>query len=225
MGKKMHSTTERSRIERLEGCQKNVSAWACDHAHCCLSLCPVNWNTKQSEVDGRAVLLRRIEVQRRGGWVCCLSPATLNLHSSLGIDCGASKRDRHTVTVKMNCHLAFLNLLAASNWPLWTMWRDTDWVRPPPPSPLLGSWGRSSFNLECSGSPFKASRQGLVRAKAASIAPNMYLSPHTFHGFSILSHHPSLFLCTAWLRCLSAGLVFLTAYSHGGLTGTEEENY
>lgn len=48
---------------------------------------------------------------------------------------GAGKRDRHTVTGKMNCHLAFLSLLAASNWPLWTMWRDTDWVLPPPPTP------------------------------------------------------------------------------------------
>lgn len=73
-------------------------------------LCPVNWNTKQSGVDVRVL------AAVRGS--CSLSPATLNLRRSLGIDWGTSKRDRHTVTGKMNCHLAFLNLLAASNWPL-----------------------------------------------------------------------------------------------------------
>lgn len=77
----------------------------------------------------------RVSVTRRGS--CCLSPAMLNLHCWLGIDWRTSKRDRHTVAGKMNCHLAFLNRLAASNWPLWTMWRDTDWVLPPPPSCLL----------------------------------------------------------------------------------------
>ena len=44
-----------------------------------------------------------------GGGASCLSPATLNLHCWLGIDWGTSERDRHTVTGKMNCHLAFLN--------------------------------------------------------------------------------------------------------------------
>lgn len=137
-GKGKHSTIDSGGIERLEGRQENVSACACDPAHCRLSLCPVNWNTKQSGVDERVLVVRRW--RRRGGGSCCLSPATLNLHCSLGIDWGTSKRDRHTVTGKMNCHLAFLNLLAASNWPLWTMWRDTDWVLVPPPHPpLLGS--------------------------------------------------------------------------------------
>lgn len=129
-GKGRHSTIDSGGIERLEGRQKNVSACARDPAHCRLSLCPVNWNTKQSGVDERAVAVRR-------GGACCLSPATLNLHCSLGIDWGTSKRDRHTVTGKMNCHLAFLKLLAASNWPLWTMWRDTDWVLVFPPSWVL----------------------------------------------------------------------------------------
>lgn len=77
----------------------------------------------------------RVSVTRRGS--CRLSPAMLNLHCWLGIDWRTSKRDRHTVTGKMNCHLAFLNRLAASNWPLWTMWCDTDWVLPPPPYCLL----------------------------------------------------------------------------------------
>lgn len=42
----------------------------------------------------------------------------------------------------------------------------------------------------------------------------------SFHGCSIRPRHPSLFHCAASLLCLSASLVFLTAYSHGGLTGT-----
>ena len=52
-----------------------------------------------------------------GGEGCgrCLSQATLSLRCLLGIDWEAGKRDRHTVTGKMNCHLAFLNLLAPSN--------------------------------------------------------------------------------------------------------------
>lgn len=129
---KKKSTADSSGIEKLEGRQENVSACACDPTHCRLCLCPVNWNTKQSRVD------ERVSVARTGRGSCFLSPTTLNLHCSLGIDWRTSKRDRHTVTGKMNCHLAFLNLVAASNWSLWTIWRDTDWV-PHPPPPF--SWG------------------------------------------------------------------------------------
>lgn len=70
-GKKgKHSTIDSSGIERLEGRQKSVSACACDPAHCRLSLCPVNWNTKQSGVDERVVRTRRR--RRRGGAAVCL---------------------------------------------------------------------------------------------------------------------------------------------------------
>lgn len=106
-------------MEGLEGRQENVSAFARDPAHCRLCLCPLNWNTKQSGVDERVLGMRkREEAGVRGGGTSCLSPATLNLHCWLGIDWGTSERDRHTVTGKMNCHLAFLNPQAASNWPL-----------------------------------------------------------------------------------------------------------
>lgn len=38
---------------RLEGCQEKVSDCASDPARRrCFCLCPVNWNTKQSGVDG-----------------------------------------------------------------------------------------------------------------------------------------------------------------------------
>lgn len=127
---------------------------ACNPPHCRLSPCPVNWNTKQSRVDEGALL--RMKMRRRRWWWWGLLSVSSNLHCSLGIDWGTSKRDRHTVTGKMNCHLAFLNLVAASNWPLWTMWRDTDWVLPPPSQILLGSWGRAWFNSKRSGSPCKA---------------------------------------------------------------------
>lgn len=59
-----------------------------------------------------------VSVTRTGRGSRCLSPAMLNLHCWLGIDWRTSKRDRHTVTGKMNCRLAFLKRLAASNWPL-----------------------------------------------------------------------------------------------------------
>lgn len=58
-GKGKHSTIDSGGIERLEERQENVSACACDPAHCCLSLCPVNWNTKQSGVDERVLVVRR----------------------------------------------------------------------------------------------------------------------------------------------------------------------
>lgn len=70
------------------------------------TLRPVNWNTKHSGVD-EGVL---VDCAGRGSAVC------LNLHCRLGIDWGTSERDRHTVTGKMNCHLAFLSLLAAAKW-------------------------------------------------------------------------------------------------------------
>lgn len=115
-----------------------------------------------------------------GGRSCCLSPATCNLHCSLGIDWGSSERDRHTVTGKMNCHLAFLSLLAASNWPLWTMWRDTDWV---PPPPLLSSKGKSWFNFKCAGSPCKVSGITLclcLYSKAFTAALFFFTAPRYF---------------------------------------------
>lgn len=146
----------------------------------------------------------RVSVARRGS--CCLSPALLNLHCWPGIDWRTSKRDRHTVTGKMNCHLAFLKRLAASNWPLWTMWRDTDWVLPPPPSCLL----------QCTGSPCQvcSRRGGHQYLGAESVTLHQSLV-----GFSILPRHPSLFHCAASLLWLSASLVFLMAHSHGTLTG------
>ena len=208
-GKGKGSSLQSGGIQGLEGSQENVSAWAGDPARRCHSLCPVNWNTKQSGVDERAAVVRRVVV--RGG-VCCLSPATLNLHCSLGIDWGASKRDRHTVTGKMNCHLAFLNLLAASNWPLWTMWRDTDWVL------VFPSWApEEGAGLISSVQPLHAKHPG---RGSSSFASNLKPLHRTSHGRPILPHHPSLFHCAASLLCLSAGLVFLTACSHGGLTAT-----
>ncbi len=64
-GKGKHSAIDSGGIERLEGRQKNVSASACDPAHCRLSLCPVNWNTKQSGVDERVVVVVVVVVVRR----------------------------------------------------------------------------------------------------------------------------------------------------------------
>lgn len=76
-GKARHSTIDSGGIERLEGRQKNVSACACDPAHCRLSLCPVNWNTKQSRVDEGAVLRRRREVWGGRAAVCLQQPSLL----------------------------------------------------------------------------------------------------------------------------------------------------
>lgn len=74
--------------------------------HSAATLHSVNWNTKHSGVDEGV----SVDCEGRGSAVC------LNLHCRLGIDWGTSERDRHTVTGKMNCHLAFLSLLAAAKW-------------------------------------------------------------------------------------------------------------
>lgn len=77
-GKGKRSTIDSGGIERLEGRQKSVSACACDPAHCRLSLCPVNWNTKQSGVDERGVVVVvvRRRTRRRGAAVCLQQRST-----------------------------------------------------------------------------------------------------------------------------------------------------
>lgn len=194
---------------RLERCQRKVSDCAPDPLHAAAAAsASVRLIGTQSREGSMGV-----SVTRNGG-SCCLSPAMLNLHCWLGIDWRTSERDRHTVTGKMNCHLAFLNRLAASNWPLWTMWRDTDWVLPPPP--FLPSLGRRQGNFKSAGSPCKVSSRWGGHQDLGSRSVTLHQS---LVGFPILPRHPSLFHCAASLLWLSAGLVFLMAYSHGALTG------
>lgn len=81
---------------------------------------------------------------------------------------------------------------------------------------LLGSYKRSRFNFKCMGPLCKASRLGVGDI---SIWASFIFS---FRGCSIHPRHPSLFHHAASLHCLSASLVFLTAYSHGGVTGARK---
>lgn len=154
-----------------------------------------------------------------GGGSCCLSPATLNLHCSLGIDWGTSKRDRHTVTGKMNCHLAFLNLLAASNWPLWTMWRDTDWVlvfpswAPKEEASLISSVQALHAKYPCRGASVSGQRASLP---TCIFTPNLSWGTLFFlttpHYFIVLLRYSAFQLVLFFLR----HIVMAVWQAHGG---------
>lgn len=58
----------------------------------CRSPCPVNWNTKQSRVDGRAAVAKMKRKRRRRRCSRCLSPATFTARWKLTVE-AASETD------------------------------------------------------------------------------------------------------------------------------------
>lgn len=219
-GKGKHSTIDSGGIERLEGRQENVSACACDPAHCRLSLCPVNWNTKQSGVDERVLVVRRWRRRGGGGAAVCLQQrSTFTARWELTGE-PASETDTLSL-VKWTVTLHFS-----------TSWQHRigrfepcdvtliEFWSPPPTHP---SWVLkeeagliSSVQALHAKYPGRGAHQRLGRERRSQPVSLQ----QSFHGCSIRPRHPSLFHCAASLLCLSASLVFLTAYSHGGLTGT-----
>lgn len=207
-GKGRHSTIDSGGIERLEGRQKNVSACARDPAHCRLSLCPVNWNTKQSGVDERAVAVRR------GGEpaVCLLQRSTFTARWELTGE-PASETDTLSL-VKWTVTLHF-----SSSWQhrigrfepcdvtLIEFWF----------SPLLGSKGRSRFNFKCTASPCKVSRRRGTSAsdlhlctKASMAAALFFLT--TPHYFIVLLRYSASQLVLFFL----GHIVMAVWQAHGG---------
>lgn len=181
-------------IEKLGKRQKNVSVFC---LRSCSLPCPVNWNTKQSRVDGMKRRMKRRRCSR------CLSPATFTARWKLTGE-PASETDTLSV-VKWTVTLHF----SAS-------WQRRIGRFEPCDVTLIEFWSPPPPVLRGKGA-------GLISRLQPRHAKCPLSSDQTFQGSSALPLHRSLFHCAASLR--SQSLVFIF-WSHSLLTGnTEEENY
>lgn len=206
-GNGKHSSTDSGETGRTPGECVRLCLWSCTPPP---SLCPVNWNTKQSGVDERVLVVRR-----RGGGLLSVSSSTFTARWELTGE-PASETDTLSL-VKWTVTLHFS-----------TSWQHRIGRFEPCDVTLIEFWFSPSRVLK-EDAGLISSVQAL-HAKYPGRQAHQHLGrelcsqpvslDQCFHGRSVRPRHPSLFHCAASLLCLSASLVFLSAYSHGGLTGT-----